>query len=218
MIRIVLQSFFLMIRRPPRSTQGVSSAASDVYKRQVHGKAIGENKCIEKLVFEETSLVESTGIMRGIILNRSIITLELKAPQFSTEALSALGLTLKKNQLLRVLKLIGEFEKGGASGLSSGLEVNQSIQYISLTNSNIRKKESLSFLYFLRRNTSLEFLHMYVKVLDLDEGDIQSLKEILLKNLRLKFFGFSRGSLPNAGIKELKKIQLKHFWLKLEIF
>ena len=24
-----------MIRRPPRSTQGVSSAASDVYKRQV---------------------------------------------------------------------------------------------------------------------------------------------------------------------------------------
>eukprot|EP00831_Metopus_contortus_P036416 TRINITY_DN28813_c0_g1_i1.p1 TRINITY_DN28813_c0_g1~~TRINITY_DN28813_c0_g1_i1.p1 ORF type:complete len:233 (-),score=43.46 TRINITY_DN28813_c0_g1_i1:110-808(-) len=32
-----------MIRRPPRSTQGVSSAASDVYKRQVHGtlKSIG---------------------------------------------------------------------------------------------------------------------------------------------------------------------------------
>ena len=27
--------FFLMIRRPPRSTQGSSSAASDVYKRQV---------------------------------------------------------------------------------------------------------------------------------------------------------------------------------------
>eukprot|EP00831_Metopus_contortus_P028434 TRINITY_DN23629_c0_g1_i2.p1 TRINITY_DN23629_c0_g1~~TRINITY_DN23629_c0_g1_i2.p1 ORF type:complete len:135 (+),score=28.98 TRINITY_DN23629_c0_g1_i2:57-461(+) len=29
--------FFLMIRRPPRSTQGVSSAASDVYKRQTWG-------------------------------------------------------------------------------------------------------------------------------------------------------------------------------------
>ena len=28
--------FFLMIRRPPRSTQSRSSAASDVYKRQVH--------------------------------------------------------------------------------------------------------------------------------------------------------------------------------------
>ena len=26
-----------MIRRPPRSTQGVSSAASDVYKRQIQG-------------------------------------------------------------------------------------------------------------------------------------------------------------------------------------
>ncbi|VTU47695.1 peptidase [Lacticaseibacillus rhamnosus] len=30
-----------MIRRPPRSTQGVSSAASDVYKRQMHIAVIG---------------------------------------------------------------------------------------------------------------------------------------------------------------------------------
>eukprot|EP00831_Metopus_contortus_P000592 TRINITY_DN1021_c0_g1_i2.p2 TRINITY_DN1021_c0_g1~~TRINITY_DN1021_c0_g1_i2.p2 ORF type:complete len:136 (+),score=9.25 TRINITY_DN1021_c0_g1_i2:2-409(+) len=32
--------FFLMIRRPPRSTQGVSSAASDVYKRQVINSSV----------------------------------------------------------------------------------------------------------------------------------------------------------------------------------
>eukprot|EP00831_Metopus_contortus_P062461 TRINITY_DN5458_c0_g1_i4.p1 TRINITY_DN5458_c0_g1~~TRINITY_DN5458_c0_g1_i4.p1 ORF type:complete len:116 (-),score=28.05 TRINITY_DN5458_c0_g1_i4:128-475(-) len=31
-----------MIRRPPRSTQGVSSAASDVYKRQTFKKAVDE--------------------------------------------------------------------------------------------------------------------------------------------------------------------------------
>jgi len=31
---VLLQLFFLMIRRPPRSTQSRSSAASDVYKRQ----------------------------------------------------------------------------------------------------------------------------------------------------------------------------------------
>eukprot|EP01015_Nassula_variabilis_P025442 TRINITY_DN4976_c0_g1_i9.p2 TRINITY_DN4976_c0_g1~~TRINITY_DN4976_c0_g1_i9.p2 ORF type:complete len:112 (-),score=35.99 TRINITY_DN4976_c0_g1_i9:183-518(-) len=30
--------FFLMIRRPPRSTQSRSSAASDVYKRQTWGQ------------------------------------------------------------------------------------------------------------------------------------------------------------------------------------
>eukprot|EP00831_Metopus_contortus_P055182 TRINITY_DN46609_c0_g1_i2.p2 TRINITY_DN46609_c0_g1~~TRINITY_DN46609_c0_g1_i2.p2 ORF type:complete len:109 (-),score=38.75 TRINITY_DN46609_c0_g1_i2:65-391(-) len=35
---VLVVFFFLMIRRPPRSTQGVSSAASDVYKRQVHGE------------------------------------------------------------------------------------------------------------------------------------------------------------------------------------
>src|SRR5450756_2403256 len=32
---ITIDYFFLMIRRPPRSTQSRSSAASDVYKRQV---------------------------------------------------------------------------------------------------------------------------------------------------------------------------------------
>src|SRR5450756_2947390 len=30
-----------MIRRPPRSTQSRSSAASDVYKRQPYGRAVG---------------------------------------------------------------------------------------------------------------------------------------------------------------------------------
>ena len=30
--------FFLMIRRPPRSTQSRSSAASDVYKRQIEDR------------------------------------------------------------------------------------------------------------------------------------------------------------------------------------
>ena len=32
--KLVFFVFFLMIRRPPRSTQSRSSAASDVYKRQ----------------------------------------------------------------------------------------------------------------------------------------------------------------------------------------
>src|SRR5450756_1261739 len=38
-IRDIFFLFFLMIRRPPRSTQSRSSAASDVYKRQIidHG-------------------------------------------------------------------------------------------------------------------------------------------------------------------------------------
>ena len=41
--------FFLMIRRPPRSTQSRSSAASDVYKRQVQedhvdGPVVGDHQ------------------------------------------------------------------------------------------------------------------------------------------------------------------------------
>src|SRR5678810_772602 len=37
--------FFLMIRRPPRSTLDRSSAASDVYKRQVYGCCELELRC-----------------------------------------------------------------------------------------------------------------------------------------------------------------------------
>ena len=42
--------FFLMIRRPPRSTQSRSSAASDVYKRQVGGKGLFTKELEEALL------------------------------------------------------------------------------------------------------------------------------------------------------------------------
>eukprot|EP00825_Cyclidium_porcatum_P040767 TRINITY_DN5225_c0_g1_i3.p5 TRINITY_DN5225_c0_g1~~TRINITY_DN5225_c0_g1_i3.p5 ORF type:complete len:150 (+),score=41.42 TRINITY_DN5225_c0_g1_i3:25-474(+) len=38
--------FFLMIRRPPRSTHCISSAASDVYKRQVSTQSTWERKIL----------------------------------------------------------------------------------------------------------------------------------------------------------------------------
>ena len=42
-----------MIRRPPRSTQGVSSAASDVYKRQLERVLEREGLRLEPAVFGE---------------------------------------------------------------------------------------------------------------------------------------------------------------------
>ena len=46
--------FFLMIRRPPRSTQSRSSAASDVYKRQDGGVELdsGQEKCVFVVVVD----------------------------------------------------------------------------------------------------------------------------------------------------------------------
>ena len=52
---------FLMIRRPPRSTQGVSSAASDVYKRQIDVLSFGatKNGCLaaEAIIFFKPCLL-----------------------------------------------------------------------------------------------------------------------------------------------------------------
>src|SRR5450756_1915693 len=63
-----------MIRRPPRSTQSRSSAASDVYKRQVHGVAPVDGglsvRAFDELLGEETvqqvdMVVLATGALRS---------------------------------------------------------------------------------------------------------------------------------------------------------
>ena len=71
--------FFLMIRRPPRSTLDRSSAASDVYKRQLDN------------VFEIT---EDTmpGELANVIAGRICNLLNLRGPNFTTDAACASGL------------------------------------------------------------------------------------------------------------------------------
>eukprot|EP00831_Metopus_contortus_P025069 TRINITY_DN21708_c0_g1_i2.p1 TRINITY_DN21708_c0_g1~~TRINITY_DN21708_c0_g1_i2.p1 ORF type:complete len:110 (-),score=22.73 TRINITY_DN21708_c0_g1_i2:140-469(-) len=63
-----------MIRRPPRSTQGVSSAASDVYKRQPDIRLIKLDPSIDFLVLGSDGLFEAMH-SREIVEE---ITLQLK--------------------------------------------------------------------------------------------------------------------------------------------
>ena len=44
-----------MIRRPPRSTQGVSSAASDVYKRQLINTVVQNDRIAAEVVVDRVS-------------------------------------------------------------------------------------------------------------------------------------------------------------------
>ncbi|CZR83255.1 hypothetical protein CDFC105_43975 [Clostridioides difficile] len=64
--------FFLMIRRPPRSTRKESSAASDVYKRQTFHRAIDESNTIDSVKILKdydkiTNILTSGG--KGSIVN-----------------------------------------------------------------------------------------------------------------------------------------------------
>ena len=63
--------FFLMIRRPPRSTQSRSSAASDVYKRQIPNR--GGYKTTPSMV----AVTEAGKRLVGHIAKRQAITLSL---------------------------------------------------------------------------------------------------------------------------------------------
>eukprot|EP00831_Metopus_contortus_P026936 TRINITY_DN2277_c0_g1_i4.p1 TRINITY_DN2277_c0_g1~~TRINITY_DN2277_c0_g1_i4.p1 ORF type:complete len:257 (+),score=68.13 TRINITY_DN2277_c0_g1_i4:167-937(+) len=59
-----------MIRRPPRSTQGVSSAASDVYKRQVQRRVHGVAVKKEDNIFDD--FVDCKRVLREIKLLRKL--------------------------------------------------------------------------------------------------------------------------------------------------
>ena len=58
--------FFLRIRRPPRSTLDRSSAASDVYKRQVHITSIGISKRSARRRWMAIAHGACTGVPNGV--------------------------------------------------------------------------------------------------------------------------------------------------------
>ena len=74
---------FLMIRRPPRSTRKESSAASDVYKRQLNlyiilavnfkTKKDTGPRINEQITASEVRLISSTGKQMGIISIREAL-------------------------------------------------------------------------------------------------------------------------------------------------
>eukprot|EP00831_Metopus_contortus_P079096 TRINITY_DN7799_c0_g1_i3.p1 TRINITY_DN7799_c0_g1~~TRINITY_DN7799_c0_g1_i3.p1 ORF type:complete len:253 (-),score=30.38 TRINITY_DN7799_c0_g1_i3:63-821(-) len=94
-----------MIRRPPRSTQGVSSAASDVYKRQYQRRVHGVN-CI-------SIIPSSLSTQREILLNliRSITSMKQiksglrKVPTLSTLML-CFAMVLKKELALEYVWIL----------------------------------------------------------------------------------------------------------------
>ena len=61
-----------MIRRPPRSTQGVSSAASDVYKRQVTLN-VDICKVLEQTLATTNEEQQATTRMVIVLMNLSLI-------------------------------------------------------------------------------------------------------------------------------------------------
>src|SRR5665213_227243 len=65
-----------MIRRPPRSTQSRSSAASDVYKRQLYGIDLNP-KCIQRCVqrfsaYNRAHFIQNDGFSLGMVADGSI--------------------------------------------------------------------------------------------------------------------------------------------------
>ena len=63
--------FFLMIRRPPRSTLDRSSAASDVYKRQVLD--LGMVELLDPITDNQREELRAHLLLSGLVLMLSLI-------------------------------------------------------------------------------------------------------------------------------------------------
>ena len=101
----VVLFFFLMIRRPPRSTLDRSSAASDVYKRQVLGviAALNRESWVDKTIMGGV-LVGSTmpSFWLGLILMPVSYT-HLRAHETVLDLVCRLLLEKKKNNVHMII-------------------------------------------------------------------------------------------------------------------
>src|SRR5678810_1348658 len=70
--------FFLMIRRPPRSTLDRSSAASDVYKRQGPGRSTGESRKADGGIIPHLSLIHISEPTRQAEISYAVFCLKKK--------------------------------------------------------------------------------------------------------------------------------------------
>jgi len=182
------------------------------------GNALKTNEKIEKFCLEILNEIDCTPLFESLEFNKNILSMEIQGVYFTKSSLITLGKSLKNNNILKVLKMVGAFEKGGAAPFSEGLSENKGIQYISLTNSGISRSESIKFLEFLKTNKTINFLQLYYQVVELEDSDIKVLSEILEHNKTLKCLSMTCSTLTEKGIAMLKKLERKHFWLKIEIF
>ena len=97
-----MRFFFLRIRRPPRSTQSRSSAASDVYKRQVY-KWHDEGKIKGLKISEKVLRIPRQEVVEIIIL--SVSYTHLRAHE-TPEHLVCRLLLEKKNTYLNILNYL----------------------------------------------------------------------------------------------------------------
>ena len=95
---VLLVFFFLMIRRPPRSTLDRSSAASDVYKRQGLQQAISAflARGTEVVAFDKQHLQQ--GLALGI---EPVSYTHLRAHETVLDLVCRLLLEKKKSSLLK---------------------------------------------------------------------------------------------------------------------
>ena len=100
-----------MIRRPPRSTQGVSSAASDVYKRQVLGGEVNYSQTLGVVGYSLLPVVITAPLVSSFHPMPTMgITLRVLGVLWSTFSAGSLlaveGLRNKKTLLLYPLFLV----------------------------------------------------------------------------------------------------------------
>eukprot|EP00831_Metopus_contortus_P054267 TRINITY_DN4564_c0_g2_i7.p2 TRINITY_DN4564_c0_g2~~TRINITY_DN4564_c0_g2_i7.p2 ORF type:complete len:152 (-),score=30.68 TRINITY_DN4564_c0_g2_i7:30-485(-) len=127
-----------MIRRPPRSTQGVSSAASDVYKRQTLN--LSYNSIGDKVAEYIATALNSNSTL--ISLNLGINSIGVKGAEYIATALIS-------NSTLTSLNL-GNNSIGdkGAEYIAAALKSNSTLTTLNFFNNKMMTKQAEKLLRY----------------------------------------------------------------------
>eukprot|EP00831_Metopus_contortus_P036312 TRINITY_DN28764_c0_g1_i1.p1 TRINITY_DN28764_c0_g1~~TRINITY_DN28764_c0_g1_i1.p1 ORF type:complete len:165 (-),score=49.31 TRINITY_DN28764_c0_g1_i1:46-540(-) len=124
-----------MIRRPPRSTQGVSSAASDVYKRQVSTQStwgVQEKLQVMKKVEDQVKLIkqivdffmaQTRDLLMGLVVEEEM-EIDNSGKLYRRSQLSAHLLGLNKEKIMNKEKKLENYKVAFASNDGNQIMMN----------------------------------------------------------------------------------------------
>jgi len=186
-------------------------------------QSLSKNAVLQSLVTILNGVNSANELFLSLESNKSLIFLDISQGVsseiiFTQNAIKTLGNSLKSNKTLKLLKIVGEFERDSIEFLSDGLSLNNTIQEFWLQNTKIRKKECVKFFEFISKNKVMQKLTLIQNAIEFSNSKITTICDFFKQNTTLNEVIISKDGISEISGKELKKLEKTHFWLRIEIF
>ncbi|CAH2307571.1 NLRC3 [Pelobates cultripes] len=171
---------------------------------------------IQRLSLAE-NLLSDRGVKvlgRALMVNRTLVSLDLHGNFIGPKGVKALAEALKNNQVLLSLNLHNnQIKSGGTHYLAESLQVNCNLKTLNIQKNNIEAEGAESLARCLKQNQVLQELWLSSNTLG-DRG-ASALAEALTENSSLRTLDLKSNSISNRGLSALTSGLSRNQSLKL---